>query len=34
MGVRLSRSTMEGRGSVEQPIEQWPWLNDEIHQRG
>lgn len=33
MGVRLRRSTAGTGGSEEQPIEEWPYLDEEVLQR-
>ncbi|WP_323248721.1 galactose oxidase [Synechococcus sp. CCY9202] len=30
MGVRLRRSALEESGSLEQPIEEWPYLDQEV----
>jgi hypothetical protein len=30
MGVRLRRSALDGSGSLEQPIEEWPYLDQEV----
>lgn len=30
MGVLLRRSTLEGGGSLEQPVEEWPYLDEKV----